>query len=215
MRYELEPEILSFADFDGAQGKRVLEIGVGMGADFVRWSRAGAFPTGVDLTERAAELTHRRVQAESRDGAVLVGDAERLPFADASFDWVYSWGVLHHTPNTSAAVKEAIRVLRPGGTFKLMMYHRHSWLALAAWVRFGLVKGKPFTSLRKAVSQIESPGTQAFTKQEVRKMLQGLDDILIESTLTHWDRRWGRSLTKLTGHRFGWFLLMQGKRSLS
>src|SRR4051794_9752291 len=99
-RYELEPFIPAFADFEGARGKRVLEIGVGLGTDFVRFGRGGATLTGIDLTEHAVELVRRRLALEGLAGDVRVADAENLPFDEGSFDRVYSWGVLHHTPDT-------------------------------------------------------------------------------------------------------------------
>jgi ubiquinone/menaquinone biosynthesis C-methylase UbiE len=215
VRYRIEPEILEFAAFDEAAGKRVLEIGVGMGADFTRWGRAGARAIGVDLTERAAGLTNKRLHAEGLENScsVAIGDAEQLPFPDTAFDQVYSWGVLHHTPDTAAAVQEAIRVLRPGGHFKVMMYHRRSFLALAAWIRFGPLRGRPFVSLSSALTHMESPGTQAFTRTEVGEMLDGLEDVSISTRLTYWDRKWWKGITKLGGHRFGWFLLIEGTRS--
>src|SRR5438105_286889 len=80
VRYEREPEVLWFADFEVSEGASVLEIGVGMGADFVRWLRAGARATGVDLTERAVNLTRQRISAEGLRADIRVADAEALPF---------------------------------------------------------------------------------------------------------------------------------------
>lgn len=215
LRYELEPQILPFADFDAAKGKRVLEIGVGMGADFLRWVRAGAEATGVDLTERAVTLTRQRLADEGLQAEVRVAYAEALPFADGQFDIVYSWGVLHHTPDPARAVAEAQRVLAPGGTLKIMMYHRRSWVALAAWVRFCLLRGKPAAGFREAVSQIESPGTQAFTASEARAMLPVLSPISVTPSLTHWDRRLAPIVSSLLGSQFGWFLLIHGRKGFT
>lgn len=209
LRYELEPEILSFADFASGAGKRVLEIGVGMGADLVRWARAGASVTGVDLTERAASISRGRLQQEGLPGVVQVADAEKLPFPDGSFDIVYSWGVLHHSPDTRRAISEAQRVLAPGGRLKLMLYHRRSWVAVAAWARFCLLKGRPISSLSTAVAQVESPGTKAFSAGEVRAMLAGLTDLDLRPHLTHWDRRCAPGIASVVGDRFGWFLLIE------
>ena len=111
-RNELEPFIPEYADFAGARGKRVLEIGVGVGTDFIRFVRAGAIATGVDLTDHAVSLVRRRVELEGLQAEVLQADAERLPFEDGAFDRVYSWGVLHHTPDSERAFGEALRVLR-------------------------------------------------------------------------------------------------------
>lgn len=215
IRYELEPEILAFADFDSAAGLRVLEIGVGMGADLVRWARAGALVTGVDLTPRAVAIAGRRLAAEGLEARVEVADAEALPFEDGSFDVVYSWGVLHHTPGTATALREAVRVLAPGGRLKVMLYHRRSWVAAAAWVRFCLLKGRWRSGLVDAVAHVESPGTQAFTAAEVRVMVSGLTDVTVRPHLTHWDRRWAPGLAPLLGDRFGWFLLVEGTRPAS
>jgi SAM-dependent methyltransferase len=213
-RYELEPEILAFADFAAARGQRVIEIGVGMGADFLRWLRAGADATGVDLTERAVGLARARAGAEGFVPDLRVADAERLPFADASFDLVWSWGVLHHTPDTALALREACRVLRPGGRLKVMLYHRRSWVALAAWVRHGLLVGRPGIGIGGAVAQVESPGTQAFTTSEARAMLAGagLEAAEVRPRLTHRDRKWFPGVAPLAGDRFGWFLLVEARR---
>lgn len=210
LRYEMEPDIVSFADFSSAVGLEVLEIGVGMGADFVRWLRAGARAHGVDLTERAVELTRLRAAKEGFHAEVREGDAENLPFEDHTFDLVYSWGVLHHTPDTRRAFAEATRVLRPGGRLKAMIYHRHSWVALAAWARFCLFRGHPLLGLRAAVAEIESPGTKAFTRREAAMLVPDLVNVRVETTLTHWDRRFAPGIAELAGDRWGWFLLLSG-----
>ncbi len=211
LRYEVEPEIVTFADFQSAAGKRVLEIGVGMGADFVRWVRAGAVATGIDLTERAVTLTRHRLEQEGLKADVRVADAEALPFADGQFDIVYSWGVLHHTPNPEQALNEAQRVLAPGGELRVMLYNRHSWVALAAWTRFCLLTGRPFSAFQEAVAKIESPGTQAFTAAEVRSLLFRLEDLSVTPTLTTWDRKWAPFVSSFGGDRLGWFLLINGR----
>lgn len=215
VRYRLEPEILEFADFDSAAGARVLEIGVGMGADFVRWLQCGADAVGVDLTERAVRLTSDRVRSAGFEADVRVADAEHLPFDAGEFDLVYSWGVLHHTPHVAAAFAEATRVLRPGGRLKVMVYHRRSWVALAAWGRFSLLRGHPFERLRDAVAHVESPGTQAFTTAELRSLLGGLEQVEVRPVLTSWDRRMVPGLSRLVGGRMGWFLLGEGRLALT
>lgn len=207
VRYQLEPEVLQFADFQSAKGLDVLEIGVGMGADFARWAGAGARAVGVDLTERAVAITSKRLAQQKLQGDVRVADAEALPFGDASFDLVWSWGVLHHTPDTTAAIAEACRVLRPGGRLKVMLYHRHSWVALAAWARFGLLRGKPGIGLAGGVAHMESPGTKALTVAEFEGTLHGMEHVSVRPALTHWDRKYAPGVSSLLGGRFGWFLL--------
>lgn len=213
-RYAKEPEIFDFASFESARGLDVLEIGVGMGADFIRWLFAGARPIGIDLTHRAVRITADRIRErmDIEQPPLAVADCEHLPFADRSFDVVYSWGVLHHTPDTSAGIAEAIRVLRPGGAFKAMLYHRRSWFALAAWIRFGLLQGRPWRSASAAISYVESPGTKAFTRDEVASMLEGLVDVKVTPQLTHWDRRLFPGIAWLLGDRLGWHLLVEAER---
>lgn len=212
IRYELEPQILALADFASGAGKRVLEVGVGMGADLLRWVDAGADATGVDLTERAVAITRRRLGEAGFDADVRVADAERLPFESDSFDIVYSWGVLHHSPSPPTALAEACRVLAPGGRLKLMLYHRRSWVALAAWARFCLLRGRPFATLGDAVAHVESPGTKAYTTGEVRGMLTGMVEVAVRPTLTAWDRKIAPGVARLFGERWGWFLLVEAAK---
>jgi SAM-dependent methyltransferase len=126
-RYEKEWHIPGAADFQNTRGLRVLEIGCGMGTDGAQFAKAGAIYTGMDLTDAAVELARKRFQVSGLEGEFHVADAERLDFPDASFDLVYSHGVLHHTPDIEAAVREIHRVLKPGGRAMVMLYHRGSY----------------------------------------------------------------------------------------
>ena len=126
-RYRTERHIPGLAAFNCWAGRDVLEVGCGLGTDAVQFARNGARYTGVDLTLRSIELTSLRFRQEKLDGRFLNADAENLPFPHASFDLVYSHGVLHHTPNTERAVQEVHRVLKPGGQAVIMLYHRRSY----------------------------------------------------------------------------------------
>lgn len=118
IRYELEPFILDFAEFEKYRGKKVLEIGVGLGADHQKFAEAGAELYGIDLTERAVEFVRKRFEIMGLHFHLKTGDAEHLDFPDETFDLVYSWGVIHHTPDTSKAAKEILRVLRGGANLR-------------------------------------------------------------------------------------------------
>jgi ubiquinone/menaquinone biosynthesis C-methylase UbiE len=126
-RYTKEWHIPEAADFSGARGLSVLEIGCGLGTDGAQFAQAGALYTGVDLTEAAIELARKRFQLSGLMGEFRVADAEHLDFTDDSFDRVYSHGVLHHTPDVERAVAEIHRVLKPGGRATVMLYHRGSY----------------------------------------------------------------------------------------
>jgi len=126
-RYETEWHIPEMAQFPSWQGKKVLEVGCGLGTDAVQFARAGADYTGVDLTPRSIELVQKRFQQQNLSGSFQVGDGENLPFPDNHFDLVYSHGVLHHTPDTQKAINEVHRVIKPGGKAFIMLYHRNSY----------------------------------------------------------------------------------------
>ena len=232
-RYRLEPYIPAFANWDRMKGKRVLEIGVGLGSDHEQFARAGAKLTGIDLTPRAIEHTRQRLALAGLSSELQVGNAEALPFADASFDHVYSWGVLHHSPDTPKAIAEAMRVLRPGGTFAIMIYNKWSLVGLMLWARYGLARGRPLTSLESIYAHyLESPGTKAYTPSEALKMVAPFAArIEVRAELTHGDllssgagqrhqgrllnlarRVWPRRLLKRVASGNGLFLLISGQR---
>src|SRR5262249_10849053 len=187
-RYTLEPFLPTFARPDECRGRDVLEIGVGLGADHQLFAAAGARLSGVDLTERAIEHTRRRLHLFGLQSDLRVANAESLPFADRSFDVVYSWGVLHHSPDTPKAVDETWRVLRPDGMARVMIYHRHSLVGYMLWIRYALLTGRPWLSLTDIYSHhLESPGTKAYTVGEARPLFGKFSRVEIRTVLTHGD----------------------------
>ncbi len=188
IRYELEPYILDFANFTSANGQQVLEIGVGLGADHQKFAEAGAQLHGIDLTERAIEHTRNRLACFGLTSNLAVGDAEKLIFPNERFDVVYSWGVLHHSPNTPVAINECWRVLKTGGVAKVMVYHTWSMVGLMLWLRHALLRLKPLTSMRQIYAQyLESPGTKAYTFAEAKQLFAEFAEVKISTVLTHAD----------------------------
>lgn len=207
-RYVLEPFIEGFAGFTNAKGRDVLEIGVSLGADHQRFAEAGARLTGIDLTDRAVEHTQRRLGLFGLTSELRVADAEALPFADNSFDVVYSWGVLHHSPNTAQAFKEVHRVLRRGGTAKVMIYHKHALVGYMLWLRYALLGGKPWRTLDDIYAHhLESPGTKAYTIDQAKGLCERFSEISIKTVLTH-----GDLLTSEAGQRHRGWMLSLAKR---
>lgn len=135
-RHEYAPWMADVLGYDGARGLRVLDVGCGQGIDIARYAMAGATVTGIDLTPRHVELATAHLAAMKLDATIVRGDAERLPFADGSFDRVSSNGVLHHTPDMPAALREIRRVLVPPGEARIIVYNRSS-----AWFWITLVLG--------------------------------------------------------------------------
>lgn len=228
-RYAWEPYIPGFARFERGTGKRVLEIGVGAGSDFINWVRSGAQATGIDLTESGVALTRERLALEGLEADVRRGDAEQLPFADDSFDIVYSWGVLHHSPDTARAVSEVRRVLRPGGIALVMIYHAHSWVGFTLWLLHCVAKGRPWKSVRWAMyHHLESPGTKAYTRAEASRLFDAFSSVHVRTLLSHGDqllmrpaskyqspfhrllrRLYPRWIVRRLGNRFGINLLIE------
>lgn len=125
-RYRTEPGILEVVDFPSWRDKDVLEMGCGIATDGVRFARHGARYTGLDQSPTAISVAKDRFEQEGLEGRLLTGFVTELPVEDDSMDLVYSNGVIHHTEGTEIAVREAARVLRPGGTAIIMLYHRGS-----------------------------------------------------------------------------------------
>lgn len=239
-RYRLEPYIPAFADFKGAKGKDVLEIGVGGGVDFASWLAAGAKAVGIDLTQVGVELTKRRLETLGFDEdsyRLGVGDAENLTFPDESFDLVYSYGVLHHTPDTGKALSEAHRVLRKKGCFKAMVYHVPSVTGWLLWVRYCFLTGKWFKTPRDAIYEhMESFGTKAYTVSEMRSLLERLEfvnikvytklifgDLLLNKRSDKYQspiygliwKLYPRWLVRALGDRYGFFLFIEAQKDAS
>ena len=127
--------LIPFADLEG---QCVLEVGCGTGVHAKLLAEAGARVAAVDLTPTAVELTAKRLALAGFEADVREADAEALPFPDASFDFVWSWGVVHHSEHTERVLAEIARVLKPGGRVALMVYHRNS---ITFWVNYVLYRG--------------------------------------------------------------------------
>lgn len=212
-RYKIEPEIFSFAQFTRFRNKKVLEVGIGAGTDFIQWVRSGCIAYGIDLTEEALKNTQIRLNFENLKAESLsVADAEAIPFTSDKFDLVYSWGVIHHSKDPFKALREIIRVTKTGGSIKLMIYNRHSLFAFYRWLISALFKGKPFTSIKKVLFyNQESYGTKAYTKNEVIKeittlpvKLVSLDRTVSSHDLLYYKSKSYRLIAYLFASLFGW-----------
>lgn len=181
------PEVMGFTEFAGA---RLLEVGCGMGTDLLQFARGGAQVTGVDLTPRSIQISRQHFAVYGARGDFAISDAEHLPFADESYDVVYSNGVLHHTPDTAGAVREVHRVLRPGGQARVMLYHRGS---LAYWgqviVRHGILGGEllrgnsPVEIMGKYVEFNEGGGNplvKVYSRREARKLFSMFSEVKVQ-----------------------------------
>jgi ubiquinone/menaquinone biosynthesis C-methylase UbiE len=187
-RYTLEPYIIPFLNFPESNKKNILEIGVGLGADHQKIAMSGLKMYGIDLTERAIKYTKERLDLFSLESELLVSDAENLPFDNDKFDYVYSWGVIHHSPNTTKAVKEIYRVLKKDGEARIMIYHKYSFVGFMLWFRYGFLRFKPFMTLNEIYAKyLESPGTKAYSYKEAKILFSDFKTLSIDTVLTHGD----------------------------
>ena len=209
-RYAEEPHIFSVAQFTRFRGKDVLEIGVGAGCDHLQFARAGARCHGVDLTDSAIETTRRHLALHGLSSQLQQADAEDLPFEAASFDAVYSWGVIHHSERPEAIVREIHRVLRPGGKFIGMMYSRRSLVAYKLWVRRALLNGRPLRSLKDVIwNHMESVGTKAYTSAELHALFGDFPKRRLRALATVYDRKWLGPLGSAVPDVLGWNFAIQ------
>ncbi len=229
------PWLLQLIPFQLTSQRRVLELGCGAGYDAYEFCRNGADYVGIDLTPQNPMRTRQHLSFYNFSPQVLVGDAEELMFPAAAFDMVFSNGVLHHTPNMGKSFREAYRVLKSGGDFWVILYHKNSvfyWLTL--WLvdhilRLGFLQ----RSFQERLGQIEYttsdalPLVNAYSRQEltqlltasgfhvqslfVRKLLrEDLPDLpLVRRLYPQLAQSWLDAL----GTRFGWYIIAHARKS--
>jgi SAM-dependent methyltransferase len=169
----------------------------------------------VDLTLRGVTLAHERSVIESLRPRLAQADSECLPFANETFDVVYSFGVIHHSPDTRAAAREIHRVLRPGGTAKVMIYHSPSVTGILLWIVHALLKGRPWRSPRWVIARyLESPGTKVYSRREARELFSAFSSVEFDTVLGSGDlllmrpsRRYANPLARLAWRMYPrWFV---------
>ncbi len=200
-------------------GKKVLDVGSGNGYVLSKYAREGAEVWGIDLTPTAIALCRQRFALLDLRGQFAVANAEQLPFADDSFDCVCSMGVLHHTPDTAAAVNEIFRVLKPGGRLIVMFYHRDSALYRFRFPIQGLFTGKTIRQLVNEVDGAGNPKGDVYSKAELRALLGRFDDLEVFAGLLQGgmllpggSRFIPTRLLRRLAPRWGWFLYAKGNK---
>jgi ubiquinone/menaquinone biosynthesis C-methylase UbiE len=178
-RYFVEPHIREVAQFPEHKGKRLLEVGVGLGTDHRQFVLNGVRTVGIDLTPRAIQMTRQRLNLHGLTSNLCNTDAEKLPFKEDSFDVVYSFGVLLCTPNTDIAIQEIHRVLRPGGKAIVMLYSKlsvkylYDILFKKGILEGGLLKTSPASLLNYySEANPDSPMIKVYTKSDCRRLFQ-------------------------------------------
>jgi 2-polyprenyl-3-methyl-5-hydroxy-6-metoxy-1,4-benzoquinol methylase len=231
-KYFVEPHISAFAEFDRWRGKRVLEVGCGIGTDSINFARAGANLTAVELSGESLRIAAER--ADVMDVAhrirFIQANAEELTSAldDEPYDLVYSFGVIHHTPRPEKALAEMRALLAPRGTLKLMIYHRRSWKVF--WIVAAQGHGRFWKTDELVAEHSEAetgcPVTFSYTRGEARDLVERggfrVEDLHVDHVFPYRIRdyveyryvkepyfRWmPDQLFRAFERRFGWHLLV-------
>lgn len=223
--------------YDAMRDRDVLDVGCGQGIDLTRFARGGARVTGIDLTPRHVELATKHLAALELEATIVQGDAEAMPFADASFDLVSSNGVLHHTPGFDAALREIHRVLRPGGEAQIVVYNRsslHYWfnqVLFSGIIQRGILEERGMAGVLSRNVEFSKIGARplvrVYSPRQVRKALRaaGFDDVT--TTVRHMNLEDAFPIAVLArrvkalrdpalldriGRRAGWYVIGRGVR---
>ena len=231
-KYMVEPHIPAFAEFDRWRGKKVLEIGCGIGTDTINFARAGAQVTSVDLTEKSLEVARQRAKVFGFEDRVKFFQANAEKLSDyvpvEKYDLIYSFGVIHHTPHPELVLEQLRKYARPDTTLKIMVYNRWSWKVL--WILFVYGKGQ-FWKLDRLIAdsseaQTGCPVTYSYSRTSGRQLLDEHGFRVTRTMVDHifafsipeyvqyrykrvWYFRWmPRFLFRALERMFGWHLCL-------
>ena len=168
-RFEKLSYLPELVDFSGFRGKKLLEIGCGVGIDLVRFARGGALVTGIDLAASAIELAQRNFNINGLDADLFLMNGEALEFEDNRFDVVYAHGVLQYTANVNQMIKEIHRVLHPKGEAILMVYNKYSWLNLMSHLT------------KVDLEHQDAPMLKVFSRGEFKRLLEPFSKVRIHT----------------------------------
>lgn len=229
-KYMVEPHIPRFAEFERWKGKKVLEIGCGIGTDTINFARHQAYVTAVELSEKSLDIARRRAKVYGLQDRIRfhVGNVEELTsFVPVEpYDLIYSFGVIHHTPHPERVIEQMRYYVHEGSMVKIMVYHRYAWKVLCILLTYG--KGQfwrlPELIALHSEAQTGSPVTYTFTKRQALQLLECCGFRITEMWVDHmfpyriadylqyryikaWYFRWmPKSLFHWLERHFGWHL---------
>lgn len=218
LRYGLQDYMESVIGFDQHESELVLEIGSGGGIDSAEFGRHGAQIVSLDFTKTSTQTTRDTLIEAGIVPRVFRASAGSLPFKDASFDCVYSFGVLHHILGVAAVVKEISRVLRPGGQVICMLYNRASLLYLYSILFLHRGEGSEEELLRRySERNLNCPYTRAYTKDEACALFARNFDV---SASVHYEvidtpQKRKVKLDVPEECELGWHIIVRGKNRAS
>lgn len=227
-----EPFTDEIADYPCWRGKRTLEIGIGLGKDFSRFAANGALATGIDLSEKSLSLTKKRLEIFHLRGNLCLADAENLPFKDKVFDLIFSWGVLHHTPDTKKAIDEAYRCLKQNGIAIIMLYSKYSLVNFGYFITSIKIRFVSFLGVKKTSTAftpfeklsnsellaaftdgIGNPLSKVYSREEAKQLFLKFKNINIRA----YESRYSPYAMVLNSFKalekyLGWFMVIKAKK---
>jgi ubiquinone/menaquinone biosynthesis C-methylase UbiE len=221
-KYFVEPHIPAFAQFEQWKGKKVLEVGCGLGTDTINFARAGAIVTAADLSEESLVLARQRAKVFNLEDRITFYQANAEELSEtvpiAKYDLVYSFGVIHHTPQPSRAMEQIKRYLTPASEVRLMLYAKNSWKNIMI-----------DAGLDQPEAQSGCPVAFTYTDEEVRELLSGFTVIDIrqehifpfviekyvkyEYEVVPWFASMPREMFRALETRLGWHKLIRARLS--
>ena len=170
-RYTAEPHIPAFADFASWKGKKVLEVGCGLGTEGINFARAGAKYTATDLSSESLNLARQRFSVYNQEGDFYLGNSEELTsfLPRQKFDLIYSFGVIHHSPNPGKIFDQIYEYMDDDSILKIMLYAKDSWKGYMIDAGYD-----------QPEAQYGCPIANMYTDDEVREMMMGSNVLSIE-----------------------------------
>jgi len=223
-RYDLQDYMHESFRFDDWTGKKVLEVGCGSGIDTMEFARHGAIVTATDITDNAVTLTRELANTAGLNVKVVQTSGLDLPFPDASFDCVYSYGVLHHIPEVEKALGEISRVLKKGGSVMAMLYNRDSLLYAYSIIYQHGIKGRLLLDGLCTEQDLEAryseriegcPYTKTYTKEEARQLFSKWFDnieVTVRYNAVDTDEQRKVKLGLDDKWELGWHLVVKAKK---
>lgn len=217
-KFFVEKHILEFTKFENWKNKKVLEIGCGIGTAAINFARNGAEYTGIELSENSLDLTKKRFDVYDMKGNFYLGNAERLSqiLPEEKYDLIYSFGVIHHSPNPELIFEEVKKFCHKDTIVKIMLYAKNSWKNIM--IESGLDQPE---------AQSGCPIAFTYTKDEVKELMKGFEIISIEQDhifpyevesyknnefkKVPWFDNMPENVFKVLENNLGWHLLITAK----
>ncbi|UOD35539.1 class I SAM-dependent methyltransferase [Deferribacteraceae bacterium V6Fe1] len=217
-KYFVEPHIPKFADFGKWKNKKVLEIGCGIGTDSINFAKNGAKLTCVELSEESLKLCIKRFDVYGLNAEFYLGNCEELSsfLPIQKYDLIYSFGVLHHTPNIKKAIHEIKKYMDSNSELRIMLYAKNSWKNImieAGFDQYEAQKGCPIAN--------------TYTHEEIKEILKDFEILSLTQDhifpyavekyidykyeLQPWFKSMPKEMFKALEKKLGWHTLIVAK----